>query len=101
MCTRKFIYPMQFATCVYTDKTYERTQPGLAMTPSEVKNLADRGIPVTLPSPSTQPAESIDQGFFVEPMFRRSVDVNDLWQLQNDTKRKIANAHKRDVSAFG
>lgn len=102
MAKRVFTSICRLATCLYDSSTYERTIDGLAVTPSEVKQLTDRGIPVSTPNANmTVPAEGLDNGFYVEPMFRRDMDVNDLWNLQQSTKRKFSKAHHDDVLKYG
>lgn len=100
MAERKFSIPTQFATCVYTNEFW-KTQEGLTMTPTQVKELSDKGIPVTTHVPNESPVESAEQGFFVEPMFRRSVDTNDLWTMEQATRKKLARVHTENRNIYG
>lgn len=102
MATRTLTIPTQFADCIRKSPTELTTIPGLAMTPSEVKDLTDRGISVSTQISATQTTSSeLENGFFVEPMFRRSIDVNDLWNLQRSTQSKIMETHKRNKQTYG
>lgn len=100
MAKRTFTIPTQFATCVHNGEFW-KTQEGLTMTPSQVKELTEKGISVTTRMPNDAPVDAPDQGFFVEPMFRRSVDTNDLWSMEQSTRKKLLQAHKLNVQNYG
>lgn len=81
--------------CVYV-------QSHLAVSPTEMNQMRERGIPIASQVDSTQfydgdtsPSVSID------PMFRRGVDINDAWNLQEASKRKLNSAYVNDVKTYG
>ena len=81
---------------------YEITKPNL--TPQNIKDLTDRGIAVNLPNEkqflegdSISSAKSWD----VEPVFKRSADMCELWELEQVSKNKVLKAHKVDKRKFG
>lgn len=79
------------------------TKPGLSMTPSQVKELTDRGIAVSLPNEKQfldgQNLPTSD--WSVDPVFKRSTDMCELWELEKDTQNKLIGAHKADKKKFG
>lgn len=100
MAKRTFSIPEQFATCTYSNEFW-RTKEGLTMTPSQVKDLAEKGISVTTKLPNDAPSENPEQGFFVEPMFRRSVDTNDLWEMEQNARKKLGRINKQNIETYG
>ena len=80
------------------------TKPNLAMTPSQVKELTDKGIAVSLPNEKqfldgTTYSGSTD--WSVDPVFKRSVDMCQLWELEKSTQGKLIRAHRLDKQKFG
>lgn len=75
----------------------EPTQPGLAYTPSQMFELAQKGVPV-----STQTAAfsgSFDEGYrtldYEPPLdLQRGADMADLWEKSKDAHARIAKAVK-------
>lgn len=83
-----------------TDVDMLATKPGLAMTPSKVKELTDRGIAVSLPNDKT----FLDGGstdWTVDAMFKRSADMCELWELEKNAQSKVLKAHKLDRKRYG
>lgn len=100
MTKRKFETPSEFATCKCKSEFW-KTKEGLTMTPTQVKELTDKGISVTTRMPNESPVDAPENGFFVEPMFRRSVDTNDLWSMEQSTRKKLSRSHKIDTETYG
>ncbi|QCS35985.1 hypothetical protein [Capybara microvirus Cap1_SP_77] len=80
-----------YCDCVARE-TDEKVQPGLAMTPREMAENIERGIPV---SPSTLNLEFIegttDDSWFIGIDQTRGVDINDLWNESRDQQQKLKN----------
>ncbi|WP_390598154.1 hypothetical protein [Bacteroides sp. f07] len=92
-------------TCkLCTGIDYEITKPNLALTPQNIKDLTDRGIAVNLPNEKTfLQGDSISnaKSWDVEPVFKRSSDMCELWELEQVSKNKVLKAHKVDKRKFG
>lgn len=92
-------------TCkLQTGVDYEITKPGLALTPQNIKELTDRGIAVNLPNEKQfleGDAISAAKSWDVEPVFKRSADMCELWELEQVSKNKVLKAHKIDKRKFG
>lgn len=105
MAKRTFKTQINPVSCkLQTGVDYEITKPGLALTPQNIKELTDRGIAVNLPNEkqflegdSISTAKSWD----VEPVFKRSADMCELWELEQVAKNKVLKAHKVDKRKFG
>jgi hypothetical protein len=79
----------------------EVTKPGLAVTPTQIKELTDRGIAVNLPN-ANQFLEGNSSGSWeVDPVFKRNADMCELWEIEQTAKNKIIKAHKVDKKRFG
>ena len=76
-------------TCkLQTGVDYEITKPNLALTPQNIKELTDRGIAVNLPNEKQfleGDAISTAKSWDVEPVFKRSADMCELWELEQVT----------------
>lgn len=80
----------------------KRTIPGLAMTPSQVAEMAARGIPVSTQSaPDMYDEVQNPSNFEVEPLFKRGADINQIWELSQDARDKFVQARKRDIQHNG
>lgn len=79
-------YQPVFSVCKFDVETdFAQTVQGAAITPRQIAELADRGIPVT-----PQAVEREIQGnseWFVEPMFRRGMDMAKAWEMEQNAQR--------------
>lgn len=71
------------------------TQPGLAVTPSEMLEMAEAGIPIN----SVNAESFYDDGrrsAGVEPPIdrRRGVDIGDIWENDMDIRKKMRKLHQ-------
>lgn len=83
----------------YTQKDKKKTLPGLAMTPAQVKQLAERGIPVS--TAGMQEFYDGEKGWRVEPMFARGADINQLWEMEHVAQSRVLSARKKDINRYG
>lgn len=67
---------------------------GLAITPSDIERLARNGIPVSVPNADS--FYSVDSGLNVPPELRVDADRNTLWELSQQSRRRILKARKRE-----
>lgn len=77
--------------CKYcaTDKVVSQ---GLAITPADVEELTNKGIPVSI-SNAPWEGQDLEKGDFnIDPMFRRDVDRNTLWETSQEAKGRILKA---------
>lgn len=92
-------------TCkLQTGIDYEITKPNLALTPQNIKDLTDRGIAVNLPNEKQfleGDSISASKSWDVDPVFKRSADMCELWELEQVAKNKVLKAHKVDKRKFG
>ncbi len=90
----------KLATCNIYGKYEKPVQPGLALTPRDVKTLTERGLAVSTPNIGQieDPAGSSD---YLEPQYRRDCDMNTAWELSRRVTSKLVNAHKNDKRKYG
>ncbi len=75
---------------------------GLAYTPSELQQMADRGIPVSTQNLEGQFYDGKDNPTWDVPLEQvRGIDIADMWTNRREIQRKIAKAHKSDVAKYG
>lgn len=70
-------------------KDWQRTQEGLAITPAQVKELTDRGIPVSAQNVNFLESGSDVNSWIVEPQFRREMDMATAWEMEKSASRKV------------
>nr|QPB07437.1 MAG: hypothetical protein [Microvirus sp.] len=84
-----------------SDEPFESTVNNLAVTPSDMHRMVERGIPVS-PSNDAMFFDGTPNVTFELPLEdARGVDVNDIWNAQQDARRKIKNANSVDVQNYG
>lgn len=83
----------------YSDNDKKKTIPGLAMTPAQVKQLAERGIPVS--TAGMQEFYDADKGWRIEPMFARGADICQLWEMEHNAQSRVLSARKKDIARYG
>lgn len=71
------------------DKDWQRTQNDLAITPAQVKELTDRGIPVAAQNVPFLESGSDVNSWTVEPQFRREMDMATAWEMEKAASRKV------------
>lgn len=105
MAKRKLKAQLNPCTChLQTGVDYEIIKPNLALTPQNIKELTDRGIAVNLPNEKQfleGDSISSSKSWDVEPVFKRSADMCELWELEQVSKNKVLKAHKVDKRKFG
>lgn len=80
---------------------FESIVNGLAVTPSDMHRMVERGIPVS-PSNDALFFDGTPNVTFDLPIEdARGVDVNDIWNAQQDSRRKIKNANSVDIQTYG
>lgn len=74
---------------------------GLSYTPSDMREMTKKGYPVAPQSLDDSYFQDTDNrpgnNFDVDVWERRSVSINDAWESQQDSKKKIRDAHKDGV----
>lgn len=93
--SRKLITSIQnFNQKFNPDTDFRRTVQDGAITPVQIKELAERGIPV---SPQNVEREIHGRGDWnLEPMFRRDMDAATAWEMEQRAKAELKTAIKRD-----
>lgn len=77
----------------------EYVQTGLAVTPSEMLQMAQSGVPI-----SSQMADNLfydgDTSMAVEldPLDQRGLDIVDVWNMQHDARKKIRKVMDSEIS---
>lgn len=97
MCKRT-LTNVQCRTCStpYSTNDIQRTIPDLAMTPQQVKALADRGVPVSGQNMAAI-YEPDTAGWKIDPIFERGADVCQLWERERIARKNVLNARKREI----
>lgn len=91
MSTKRFRFQNRdrFAHCVRHDGEQD-VQSGLAMTPSQVMKMAEKGLPITTRNLGITYDEGYSQLDFDPPLeHRRGVDIGDLFEARMDSKAKL------------
>lgn len=101
MNLRVFKKNVDVCDCVLSDADKSVTQPHLAMTPQQVKELTDRGIPVSLPAQQFLDSDSDSSSWSVDPVFQRDNDINTAWEKEQLSRSKLIKAHKNDKKRYG
>lgn len=83
-------------------RTENPTQHGLAYTPAKMKELADKGIPV-----STMTVDDLYFDGDFNPSFDigiediRGVDISDAWNAEQNAKESFLNGLRKDIQNYG
>lgn len=91
MSTKRFRYNRRpvFAHCVRRPDEME-VQSGLAMTPSQMYDMAQKGLPITTRNLGVTYDEGYSKLDFDPPLeYRRGVDLGDLYEARMDAKSKM------------
>lgn len=79
----------------------EPVQSGLAVTPAQMMELAEKGIPITPQNLGVSYDEGYsDLSFDVPTQYQRGIDIADMWEAQEDVKRKFGK-NLRQLKADG
>lgn len=99
MANRRLDGKCRTCSTPYKDTDFKRTLPDQAMTPAQIKALADRGIPVSGQNMSAV-YDPETAGWKIDPIFERGADVCQLWETEKIAQRRVLNAKKRDALNF-
>lgn len=98
----KTIRERKNANVVCYNEPLQHVQSHLSVTPAEMLQMSERGIPISshmrdgdFYDGDNQPLVTID------PIYMRGVDINDAWNAQQSAKQKLINAHLKDVEKYG
>jgi len=85
--------PLRSASCLRTESDIP-VQNGLALTPAQIQSMTLQGVPISTPL-----AMSFRDGYDkldFEPSIdaRRGVDLNDVWEAEQDAKSKLREIYK-------
>lgn len=103
MCLPRHIKTKVVTTKVATCKraSHEiRVKNGLAVTPSEMMKLAERGIPVSAQSFGVFNDGESNPSWDIPLDRQRGVDAATLWQNEKDIKQKLRQAHAADRQKY-
>ena len=104
MALRKMLPQINPVSCKLSSKDMLVTKPDLAITPSQVQELTNRGISVSLPNVKQfLDGNSLEtaKGWDVDPIFKRDANICTMFELERDSQGKIIRAHKVDRKKFG
>lgn len=92
---RKLITPLKkYDYSFDPERDWMRTVQDGAITPSQIKELAERGIPV---SPQAVEREIHGRGDWnIEPMFKRDMDAATAWELEQRAKADLKSRIRKD-----
>lgn len=83
---------------------YSKThvQSGLSVTPSEMLQLAQQGIPIS----SHFDDSKFDDGDTkslgtIDFIHQRGLDIVDVWNHQKDSRKKLLDAKAKDIQMYG
>lgn len=102
MAKREFKAQLKPCKCVCNPEfDHIVTKPGLALTPSDIKNLTDKGIAVSLPNAQNFLAPSEGSSWNIEPAFRRDATMASVWETEKLSQKRVMKARKTDVQLYG
>lgn len=71
------------------------------MTPQQIAEMASRGAPVSSQSMQAYyDGMASDNNWTIEPMFKRGADVNQLWELEQNTRQRVLSARKKELIKY-
>lgn len=89
--------------CHINPSEHITVQEGLSMTPSQIARCTERGLAVS--------SQIVDSELFVDgdesndmsvPLERiRGIDVAEVWEAQQDARKRLIKAHKQDIETYG
>ena len=91
---RKPVSPVTVTGKEYTFNKNLKVVGGLAVTPSQMLDLTQRGIAISASNNMQYLEGSEDPSFDLPIDARRGIDVNDVWDAQTNARRKLLNANK-------
>lgn len=65
---------------------------GLAITPSKIEELTNKGIPVSISNTPFEGEEFSKGDFSIDPVFTRDMDRNTLWENSQSAKSRLLKA---------
>lgn len=87
-------------SCVPSD--HIKVEQNLAYTPSQMNELRERGIPISAQSFTSQFYDGDTTGdMSIDPVCTRGFEAIDAWNLEKDSKSRLAKAHLQDKAYFG
>lgn len=97
------IHQFNHRCCHVTDDgAFQKTRNGLAVSPAEIRELTNRGIPVNSQNASMYIEGTTSQGSFELPIDElRGADIVDAWNASRDAENKLVSAHRSDVRNYG
>lgn len=81
---------------------HKHVQSGLSVTPSEMLQLAQQGIPIS----SHFDDSKFDDGDTkslgtIDFIHQRGLDIVDVWEHQKDSRKKLLDAKAKDIQMYG
>ena len=102
MVKRIFKAQLKPCKCIHNSEIdHICTKPGLALTPSDIKALTDKGIAVSLPNSQNFLSPSEDSSWTVEPEFRRDATMCSVWETEKLSQKRVMQARKKDIQIYG
>ena len=90
---RKSLFSTVQKTCAPVPKgTFPKVQPNMAVTPSQMMEMAAHGVPVSLQNAANFNDGEVNPSWDVPAERVRGVDMADLWQLQQSSRAKLKEA---------
>lgn len=89
-------------TRCYNNENRVYVQSHLSVTPSEMNQMRERGIPI---SSQCDPSQFYDGDnspcVSIDPMMMRGVDILDAWNAEQTAKNRLNQANKNDIKTYG
>lgn len=103
MASRNLNNKVKCCVCmVRPDVDKEMTLGDLAMTPSQIKQLSDKGVACSMPNLDYLDSDGAPKhDYSVSGMFRRGMTREELWQNQQIARKNVINAQRVDKLQYG
>lgn len=83
------------------DNGFEKTVSGLALTPSQISKMSEKGLAVSAQISQTFVDGVSNPSFDIPVEERRGVDPVDVWDASQTSRKRIIDAHKKDKQLYG
>lgn len=102
MAKRIFKAQLNPCQCVHNPEIdHICTKPGLALTPSDIQALTDKGIAVSLPNAQNFLSPQKGASWNIEPQFKRDATICSVWETEKLSQRRVMKAQKSDIQLYG
>lgn len=98
---KKYFYQIRRTALCEPSEDFLKVKEGLAYTPSQMYELMEKGIPISMQNTGTFVDGEPNPSWNVPLERERGVDASDVWQAQQEARKRIHTAHISDIRKHG